>query len=112
MLDADRTDMTTLFLVAPMEATTMAHPLRDGLVVNATVPLTAPAARVKRAGGCRSLLLDDRLTVAPTEDGDASVAVHVPELPGNTPVGVQVKVDRTAVPFDNKDTEEARVAPL
>src|ERR1039458_6742330 len=71
----------------------MAHPLRDGVVVKAAVALIAPLGIVRLAGSCRFLLLDVRFTVA-VEEVAARVTVHVPEAPGTTLLGAQVRVER------------------
>jgi hypothetical protein len=76
------------------------HPFRVGVAVNVTVPITAPALIVTRAGTIRSSLVDTRFTIA-VDEGAARVTVHVPEPPGTTLLGEQTKADRIAVdPFN------------
>ena len=92
--------ISALFCTAPCEALIMVHPRRAGVVVNVTVPITAPALIVTLAGTMRSLLVDSRFTIA-VDEGAARVTVHVPEPPGTTLLGAQTKADRIAVdPFN------------
>ena len=79
----------------------MVHPLRVGVVAKNAVPLTDPAGMIRLAGTCSPLLVDIKLTVV-VEEGAARVTVHVPEAPGTTLLGAQVRVDRVAAALVNE----------
>lgn len=78
----------------------MIQPERVELLVNATVPLTAPAAMVTDAGTTRPRLVDFKATLVAWDTAFWSATVQVPDPPRAIVRGEQVKEERSGVPAD------------
>ena len=99
--------ITTDLLTVPKVAEIITHPVVTvGDSVNVKEALNAPAGMMIEVGIIIPALVDDRPIAEALPVAELRVAVHVPEAPGATEVGVQVKRDNEGASerVNGKDT--------